>query len=472
MKSNDRVLIFDTTLRDGEQCPGASMNLRQKLEVARQLEKLGVDIIEAGFPCISDGDFEAVSTIARTLKNTRIAGLARCVENDVRQAAAAVAPAGDRGRIHTFLATSPLHREYKLKKTKEEVLDMAVRYVKMAASLVKDVEFSPEDASRTELDYLAQVIEAVIDAGATTVNIPDTVGFTTPGEYSNMIRYLIDHVSNINKEVIMALTLRPEAFGFAPGSKVVGVNTREIVKTSRVVSRMSGMAVQRSKAIVGENAFAHSSGIHQHGILAKRETYEVINPADVGWGETELPLTKHSGRAAVKARLEKLGHELSEEELTQVFERFKKVGDSKKFVYDDDLAALVNDSLDTHEGKWKMVMLQFTAGSSAKPTATVTLEKDGKSYTDCAIGNGPVNASFKAIDRITRTRGDLVDYAVRSTTAGQDALGEVSVKVQFGDDCRPVSGKGAASDVVEASARAYLNAVNRSIVLSEQSACQ
>ena len=517
MKPNDRVLIFDTTLRDGEQCPGASMNLRQKLEVARQLEKLGVDIIEAGFPCISDGDFEAVSTIARTLKNTRIAGLARCVENDVRQAAAAVAPAGDRGRIHTFLATSPLHREYKLKKTKEEVLDMAVRYVKMAASLVKDVEFSPEDASRTELDYLAQVIEAVIDAGATTVNIPDTVGFTTPVEYSNMIRYLIDHVSNIGKavisvhchndiglavanslaavaagarqvegaingigeragnaaleEVIMALTLRPEAFGFAPGSKVVGVNTREIVKTSRVVSRMSGMAVQRSKAIVGENAFAHSSGIHQHGILAKRETYEVINPADVGWGETELPLTKHSGRAAVKARLEKLGHELSDEELTQVFERFKRVGDSKKFVYDDDLAALVNDSLDTHEGKWKMVMLQFTAGSSAKPTATVTLEKDGKSYTDCAIGNGPVNACFKAIDRITRTRGDLVDYVVRSTTAGQDALGEVSVKVQFGDDCKPVSGKGAASDVVEASARAYLNAVNRSIVLSERNAC-
>lgn len=517
MKPNDRVLIFDTTLRDGEQCPGASMNLRQKLEVARQLEKLGVDIIEAGFPCISDGDFEAVSTIARTLKNTRIAGLARCVENDVRQAAAAVAPAGDRGRIHTFLATSPLHREYKLKKTKEEVLDMAVRYVKMAASLVKDVEFSPEDASRTELDYLAQVIEAVIDAGATTVNIPDTVGFTTPVEYSNMIRYLIDHVSNIGKavisvhchndiglavanslaavtagarqvegaingigeragnaaleEVIMALTLRPEAFGFAPGSKVVGVNTREIVKTSRVVSRMSGMAVQRSKAIVGENAFAHSSGIHQHGILAKRETYEVINPADVGWGETELPLTKHSGRAAVKARLEKLGHELSDEELPQVFERFKKVGDSKKFVYDDDLAALVNDSLDTHEGKWKMAMLQFTAGSSTKPTATVTLEKDGKSYTDCAIGNGPVNASFKAIDRITRTRGDLVDYVVRSTTAGQDALGEVSVKVQFGDDCKPVSGKGAASDVVEASARAYLNAVNRSIVLSERNAC-
>ena len=513
----DRVYIFDTTLRDGEQCPGASMNLRQKLEVARQLEKLGVDIIEAGFPCISDGDFEAVSTIARTIRNCRIAGLARCVENDVRQAAAAVAAAGERARIHVFLATSPLHREYKLKKTKEEVLELAVRYVKMARSLVEDVEFSAEDASRTEPDFLAQVMEAAIDAGATTVNVPDTVGFTTPVEYSKLIRFLVDHVSNINKaiisvhchddiglavanslaavgagarqvegaingigeragnaaleEVIMALRLRPEAFGFASGSKVVDVNTKEIVKTSRVVSRMSGLSVQRSKAIVGENAFAHSSGIHQHGILAKRETYEVIDPADVGWGETELPLTKHSGRAAVKTRLEKLGHVLSEEELTQVFERFKHVGDSKKFVYDDDLSALVNDSLDTHQGKWKMVLLQFTAGSGAKPTATVSLEKEGKVYTDCAIGNGPVNACFKAIDRITKIRGELVDYSVRSTTAGQDALGEVSVKVQFNEGCNPVSGKGAASDVVEACARAYLNAVNRSIVLDESNAC-
>ncbi len=493
------------------------MNLRQKLEVARQLEKLGVDIIEAGFPCISDGDFESVSTIARTLKSTRVAGLARCVENDVRQAAAAVAPAGDRARIHTFLATSPLHREYKLKKSKEEVLEMAVRHVKMAKSLVSDVEFSAEDASRTELDYLAQVMEAVIEAGATTINVPDTVGFTTPTEFTNIIRYLLDNVPNIRKaiisvhchddiglavanslaavaagarqvegaingigeragnaaleEVIMALRLRPEAFGFPVGSKVVGANTREIVKTSRVVSRMSGMVVQRSKAIVGENAFAHSSGIHQHGILAKRETYEVLDPAEVGWGETELPLTKHSGRAAVKARLEKLGHELSDEELTHVFERFKKVGDSKKFVYDDDLAALVNDSLDTHAGKWKMNLLQFTAGSSTKPTATVTLEKDGKMYTDCAIGNGPVNACFKAIDRITKIRGELIDYNVRATTAGQDALGEVSVKVQFGESCRPVSGKGAASDVVEASARAYLNAVNRSLVLFDKGTC-
>ncbi len=511
---SDKVLFFDTTLRDGEQCPGASMNLRQKLEVARQLEKLGVDIIEAGFPCISDGDFEAVSTIARTVKNCRIAGLARCVENDVRQAGAAVAPAGERARIHTFLATSPLHREYKLKKSKEEIIAMAVAGVRLARTLVPDVEFSAEDASRTELDYLAQVVEAVIEAGATTVNIPDTVGFTTPTEYYNIIRYLREHVSNIDlaiisvhchndiglavanslaavqagarqvegtingigeragnaaiEEVAMALSTRPEALGFAAGEAPHHLNTREIVKTSRVVARMSGLSVQRSKAIVGENAFAHSSGIHQHGILAKRETYEIIDPAEVGWGETELPLTKHSGRAAVKARLEKLGHTLSDDELNHVFERFKKIGDSKKFVYDDDLSSLVNDSLDTHNGLWKMTSIQFIAGTEARPTATVTLEKEGRLFTDCAIGNGPVNACFKAIDRITHTKGTLVDYNVRATSAGQDALGEVSVKVQFGDcTCKPVSGKGAATDVIEASARAYLNAVNRSLTLTE-----
>lgn len=516
---SDKVLFFDTTLRDGEQCPGASMNLRQKLEVARQLEKLGVDIIEAGFPVISDGDFEAVSTIARTVKKCRIAGLARCVEKDIRAAAAAVAPAGDRARIHTFLATSPLHREYKLKKSKEEIIEMAVAGVKLAKSLVNDVEFSAEDASRTELDYLAQVVEAVIDAGATTVNLPDTVGFTTPTEYTKMIEYMVKFVPNINKcvlsvhchndiglavanslaavsagarqvegtingigeragnaaieEVAMALTTRPEALGFKAGDKPHNLNTREIVTTSRVVARMSGLSVQRSKAIVGENAFAHSSGIHQHGILAKRETYEVIDPAEVGWGETELPLTKHSGRAAVKARLEKLGHNLSDDELTQVFNRFKKVGDSKKFVYDDDLASLVNDSLDTHNAVWKMIAIQFTSGSEAVPTATVTLEKEGKRFTDCAIGNGPVNASFKAIDRITRTKGgELVEYNVRSASAGQDALGEVTVKVQFGTDCscKPVSGKGAATDVIEASARAYLNAVNRNLKLAETAA--
>ncbi len=515
MNTTDKVLFFDTTLRDGEQCPGASMNLREKLEVARQLEMLNIDIIEAGFPCISDGDFEAVQQIATVVKKCRIAGLARCVENDIRRCAEAIAPAGDRARIHTFLATSPLHREFKLKKSKEEIIEMAVAGVRLAASLVKDVEFSPEDASRTELDYLAEVIEAVIDAGATTVNIPDTVGFTTPDEYYNIIDYLKKNVSNIDKavisvhchndiglaaanslaavragarqvegtingigeragnaaieEVAMALATRPEAFGFSAGEKPFNINTQEIVKTSRVVARCSGLNVQRSKAIVGENAFAHSSGIHQHGILAKRETYEVIDPAEVGWGETELPLTKHSGRAAVKARLEKLGQNLTEEEVIAVFERFKRIGDSKKFVYDDDLIALIGDSYGSDTGKWKLLDIQFLSTcegdehSVGTSTATVILEKDGERYIKSAHGNGPVNASCNAIDKATECHGSFTDYNVSANTANRDAFGYASVTVKFIDapDHKPVVGKSSSTDVVTASARAYLNAVNR-----------
>lgn len=335
MSKTQKVAFFDTTLRDGEQCPGASMNLREKMEVARQLEKLGVDVIEAGFPCISDGDFEAVHTIASEITKCKIAGLARCVAGDIEAAARAVAPAGDRGRIHMFLATSPLHREFKLKKSKEEILHMAAEGVALAKTFVHDVEFSAEDATRTELDYLAQVVEHVITAGATVVNIPDTVGFTTPDEYFHIIDYLMKNVPNVNQaiiavhchndlglavanslaairagarqvegtingigeragnvaleEVAMALVTRKDQFGDVS----LDLNLSEIVKTSRIVARMSGMQVQRSKAIVGENAFAHSSGIHQHGILNKRETYEIIDPQMIGWGVTELPLTKH-----------------------------------------------------------------------------------------------------------------------------------------------------------------------------------
>lgn len=485
------------------------MNLRQKLEVARQLEKLQIDIIEAGFPCISDGDFEAVHTIATEIKGCVIAGLARCVPGDIEAAARAIAPAEERGRIHTFLATSPLHREFKLKKSKSEILKMAIEGIRLAKSHVNDIEFSAEDASRTELDYLAEVVEAAIDAGATTVNIPDTVGYTTPDEYFRIIRYLKENVSNIEKaiisvhchndlglavanslaalkagarqiegtingigeragnaaleEVIMAINTRPEAFTHVRHN----INMREIVKSSRVVARMSGLSVQRSKAIVGENAFAHSSGIHQHGILAKRETYEIIDPTSIGWGETELPLTKHSGRAAVKQRLEKLGHVLTEEELQHVFERFKQIGDAKKFVYDDDLSSLVNDSLDTHEGLWSMDFIQFVAGTSARPTATVRLLKAGKKIEESSTGNGPVDAAFKAIDRITKTKGTLMEYNIRATSQGRDALGEVTLKIDFGAS-RPTPGKGAATDIVEASARAYLNAVNRFLATSDQ----
>ena len=471
---SDQIYFFDTTLRDGEQCPGASMNLREKLEVARQMERLGMDVIEAGFPCISDGDFEAVHTIAREIKKCRIAGLARCVKADIEAAAKALEPAGERARIHIFLATSKLHMQFKLKKAESEILRMAAEGVSYAKQFVQDVEFSPEDASRTDLDFLTKVVETVIDAGATTVNIPDTVGYTTPDEFYRIIRHLKENVPNIGKAVIsvhchndLGLAVANSLAAVRAGARQVegtinGINTKEIVRTSRIVARMSGMQVQRSKAIVGENAFAHSSGIHQHGILNCRETYEVMDPQAVGWGATELPLTKHSGRAAVKSRLEQLGHVLTEEEVNTVFERFKKVGDSKKFVYDDDLSAIVDDSLHASTGLWELDFLQFVAGSHARPTATVGLLKEGKKFEDSSTGNGAVDAVIKAIERITRRKGTLKGYSVNAASEGKDALGEVTVHVDFGQP-KPIVGKGASTDVIEASARAYLNAVNRSI---------
>src|SRR5688572_11079454 len=382
---NDRVLIFDTTLRDGEQCPGASMNLREKLEVARQLARLKVDIIEAGFPVISEGDFAAVHAIAKEIKGPIICGLARCVPKDIDAAGEAIKPAGKRGRIHVFLATSKIHREFKLGKAQDEILRLAVEGVKRAKSFVDNVEFSPEDASRTEPDFLAQVCKAAIAAGATTLNIPDTVGWAVPDQYAAIIANLYESIREFQtgeaiisvhchndlglavanslaavragarqvectvngigeragnaalEEIVMSLRTRTDFFG---GVRT-NVNTSEIVKASRLVSRMSGLVVQRSKAIVGENAFAHSSGIHQDGILKKRETYEIMNPEDVGWGKTELPLTKHSGRAAVASRLRHLGFEMKEADLNAIFAKFKEVGDKKKFVYDDDLTSLV-----------------------------------------------------------------------------------------------------------------------------------
>jgi 2-isopropylmalate synthase len=500
---SDRLLIFDTTLRDGEQCPGASMNFRQKMEVARQLERLGVDIIEAGFPVISDGDFEAVQAIAREIKGPRIAGLARCVPKDIDAAGAAVAPAGERGRIHVFLATSKIHREHKLKKAHDEIVRLAVEGVKRAKALCADVEFSPEDASRTEPDFLARVTEAVIEAGATTVNIPDTVGYAVPEGYAALIRYLFDHVKNIHEavisvhchndlglavanslaavaagarqvegtingigeragnaaleEVVMAARTRPDHFG----DFEIGMDTREIVRTSRLVARMTGLPVQRSKAIVGENAFAHSSGIHQDGILKQRDTYEIMDPREVGWGATELPLTKHSGRHAVAVRLAALGYQLSEEELAGVFARFKAVGDRKKFVYDHDLAALVDDSLMAEADGYSLEFIQVTSGTDPLvPTATVSLKKGEEVSTDSSPGNGAVDAAMKCIDRVTGQRGHLVVYQVEATTEGKDAMAEVTIKVDFGDG-ELVTGQGASTDTIEASARAYLNAVNR-----------
>ncbi len=507
-KSSNRIVIFDTTLRDGEQCPGASMNLREKLEIARQLARLKVDVIEAGFPVISDGDFESVHTIAKEIKGPIIAGLARCVPKDIDAAGAAVKPAGKRGRIHVFLATSKIHREHKLHKAQDEILRLAVEGVKRAKGFVQDVEFSPEDASRTEPDFLVAICKAVVKAGATTVNIPDTVGWAVPDQFGALIGHLYASVPEFQsgkavisvhchndlglavanslaavrngarqvectvngigeragnaslEELVMAMKTRSDFYkGFN-----CGVNSREIVKSSRLVSRMSGLVVQRSKAIVGENAFAHSSGIHQDGILKKRETYEIMDPRDVGWLQTELPLTKHSGRAALRMRLKHIGFKMSEEEVAAIFARFKEIGDKKKFVYDDDLTALVEGQITEVPETWSLDYLNVTSGNHTVPTATVRLKRaDGKAadaQQDASIGDGPVDAALKAMDRITKTRGKLMDYQLRAVSEGKDALGEVTVKVDFGGG-ELVTGKGASTDIIEASARAYLNAVNR-----------
>ncbi|MBM3823837.1 MAG: 2-isopropylmalate synthase [Verrucomicrobia bacterium] len=507
MKKN-RIILFDTTLRDGEQCPGASMTPREKLEVARQLARLNVDVIEAGFPVSSEGDFASVQTIAREIKGPVICGLARCVPKDIDAAGAAVKPAGRKGRIHVFLATSKIHREFKLGKAKHEIIRLAVESVRRARTHVKDVEFSPEDGSRTEPDFLVEVCRAVIDAGATTINIPDTVGWAVPGQFGTLIKRLHDSVPEFQsgeaiisvhchndlglavanslaalhagarqvectingigeragnaalEEIAMAIHTRQDFFtGFQSG-----VRTREIVKSSRLVSRMCGLVVQRNKAIVGENAFAHSSGIHQDGILKKRETYEIMDPQEVGWGATELPLTKHSGRAAMAARLKHLGFKMSDAEVASVFARFKEIGDKKKFVYDDDLRALVEGQITEVPETWSLEYLHVTTGTQAVPTATVRLrkpgDKDGAARQDASIGDGPVDAALKAIDRLTGTKGKLMEYSIRAVSEGQDALGEVTLKVDFGRG-EWVTGKGATTDVIEGSARAYLNAVNR-----------
>lgn len=507
---NKKIIIFDTTLRDGEQCPGASMNLREKLEVARQLARLKVDVIEAGFPIISEGDFTAVETISREIKGPVITGLARCVPKDIDAAGHAIKPAGKRGRIHVFLATSKIHREFKLGKAQNEIIRLAVEGVKRAKAFVSDVEFSPEDGSRTEPEFLIQVCKAAVEAGATTINIPDTVGWAIPEQYADLIGHLYQAVPEFQtgraiisvhchndlglgvanslaavragarqiectingigeragnaslEEIVMALKTRSDFYsGFT-----CGINTREIVKSSRLVSRMCGLIVQRSKAIVGENAFAHASGIHQDGILKKRETYEIMDPQEVGWGQTDLPLTKHSGRAAVTARLKHLGFKMNDADVTAIFSRFKEVGDKKKFVYDDDLAALVEGHITEVPETWSLEYLNVTSGNQTVPTATVRLKKREKkkkqaeTFQEAGIGDGPVDAALKAIDRLTKTNGRLMDYSLRAVSHGKDALGEVTVRVNFGQG-ELVSGKGANTDIIEASARAYLNAVNR-----------
>ncbi|HOW98287.1 MAG TPA: 2-isopropylmalate synthase [Kiritimatiellia bacterium] len=496
----NRVIIFDTTLRDGEQCPGASMNIHEKLEVARQLARLNVDVIEAGFPIASPGDFEAVKAVAEQVKGPYIAGLARCINKDIERCAEAVAPAGKKAYIHTFLATSAIHRQFKLKKAKHEIVKQAVASVKHARTFCDRVQFSPEDASRTEPEFLAEVCEAVIDAGATTVNIPDTVGYAVPIEFGRLIAYLVEHVKNIHRaiihvhchndlglavanslaavrngargvectinglgeragncsleEVVMGLKVRGDAFGRLWTS----VKTRELYRTSRLVSQMSGMVVQRNKAIVGANAFAHEAGIHQDGILKERTTYEIMRPEEVGISGSDMVLGKHSGRHALFVHLGRMGFQVAEDQKESVYNQFKELCDKKKYIYDDDLIAIMRERISDIPQVYTLDYFHVATGTSTVPTATVRLKKGEEVFQDSACGDGPVDATLKTIDRITGTPGTLEDYSLQAVTRGEDAVGEVSVTVAFGKDM--VSAKAASTDIVEASAKAYLNALN------------
>ncbi len=497
----NRVIIFDTTLRDGEQSPGCSMNLGEKLEMAHALANLGVDVIEAGFPIASPGDFQSVQAIARQIQGPIICGLARCNSADIDRAADAVMDAA-RPRIHVFLATSAIHREFKLKMSTAEVIQRAVDGVKRARGRVEDVEFSPEDAARTELDFLAEVVEKAIEAGATTLNIPDTVGYAVPSHYASIIRHLKANVRGIEKcvlsvhchddlgmavanslaalgegarqvectmngigeragntsleEVVMALHTRRDFYGLA-----TGINTRQLFPVSRKLSNITGMQVQRNKAIVGQNAFAHEAGIHQDGMLKERSTYEIMKPEDVGISATELVLGKHSGRHALKQRVITLGYHLTDEQLNKLFDEFKRLADLKKEIYDADIEALAENQLQSGTGNlWTLVGFTSTAGTGSQTSAAVALKhQDGSVRRDAAVGNGPIDALFKAINRVTGAEVNVVDYRVRSVTQNMDAMGEAQVEIDHAG--RRSRARAVSVDVIEASALAYLEVVNR-----------
>ena len=517
----DRIIIFDTTLRDGEQSPGATLNVDEKLAIARQLARLGVDVIEAGFPFASPGDFEAVSKIAQqvgTEAGPVICGLARATRQDIETAAKALQPAA-KPRIHTFIATSDIHLEYKLKKTRQEVLEIAPEMVAFAKGFVDDVEFSPEDAGRSDPEFLYQVLERAIDAGATTINIPDTVGYTTPAEFGALIRGIRENVPNIDKaiisvhghndlglavanfleavkngarqlectingigeragnaaleELVMALHVRRQYFNPFLGRPIdseaplTNIDTRHIYKTSRLVSNLTGMLVQPNKAIVGANAFAHESGIHQDGVLKHKLTYEIMDAQSIGLTDNQIVLGKHSGRNAFRTRLKELGFDLSDQELNRAFLRFKEMADKKKEITDWDLEAIVNDETQQAPELFKLEHVQVSCGDHARPTATVMIRTpDGQELMDAAIGTGPVDAVYKAINRVVNVPNQLIEYSVQSVTAGIDALGEVTIRLKH--DNRLFSGHAANTDIIVASSQAYMNALNRLYASLEQ----
>ena len=513
-KDPGRVLIFDTTLRDGEQSPGASLNLEEKLAIAQQLARLGVDVIEAGFPFASPGDFTAVQRIAQVVGGEQgpiICGLARASKADIKACADAVAPA-PRSRIHTFIATSDIHLEHKLRKSRADVLGIVPEMVGYARSLVEDVEFSCEDAGRSDPEFLYEVIEAAISAGATTINIPDTVGYTTPTEFGDLIAGINQNVPNISdavlsvhghndlglavanfleavkqgarqlectingigeragnaslEELVMALHVRRRYYNPFLGrdqdspTPLTGVRTEEITKTSRLVSNLTGMVVQPNKAIVGANAFAHESGIHQDGVLKNRLTYEIIDARTVGLSDNRISLGKLSGRSAVRARLEELGYDLTREDLDEAFARFKDLADRKREITDRDLEAIVSEQVQQPEARFQLKLVQVSCGSSLRPTATVTLADDqGSEQTLSAVGTGPVDAVCRALNAVAGVSNELIEFSVKSVTEGIDAMGEVTIRLRR--DGSLYSGHAADTDVVVAAAMAFVNALNR-----------
>lgn len=494
-----RIKIFDTTLRDGEQSPGASMNVDEKIQVAKQLRKLGVDIIEAGFPIASPGDFEAVNRISKEVKGVVIAGLCRARDEDIERAAEALKPA-EQKRIHTFIATSDIHLKYKLRMDRNQVIEAAVKAVKKARQYTDDVEFSAEDATRSDWDYLCKVTEEVIKAGATTVNIPDTVGYTIPQEYGELIEYIMNKVPNIDKatisvhchndlglavansltailkgagqvectingigeragnaaleEIVMALKVRNDFF-----KADTGIVTQEIYRTSRLVSKITGMIVQPNKAIVGANAFAHEAGIHQDGVLKERTTYEIMRPEDIGIPSSKIVLGKHSGRHAFKKRLEELGFSLTEEEINRAFERFKRLADQKKYIFNEDIEALVSDEVLRITEVYQLIDLEVSSGTKKKPSATVRMKINGEEKEITISGDGPVDAVYKAITELTGSKAELNKFEIKAITGGTDALGEVTVILEEGG--HTVRGHGSDTDIIVASAKAYINALNK-----------
>jgi len=497
------IRIFDTTLRDGEQSPGATLNFQEKIEIARNLEALGVDIIEAGFPITSDGDFEAVRAISHELKRAAVAGLARCVPRDVDRAGEALAGAPN-GRIHIFCATSKVHRQHKLKMPIRKIIEISVASVSQARGYVDDVEFSPEDASRTELKYLVDITGAVVDAGATTVNLPDTVGYAVPHEYGHIFSYLREQLPMLDKKKIVLSTHCHNDLGMAVANSLAAVEngarqiectinglgeragnaaleeivmalhtrkdyfkrfttkikTQRIYPISKMVSTMTGMQVQRNKAIVGDNAFAHEAGIHQDGILKERSTYEIMDPRDVGLPKTKLVLGKHSGRHAFRQRVKHLGYRLDTQTLQAAFDAFKALADKKKDVYDEDIEVILDQQFRDERKLWELVRFQVTSGTGMIATATVVLrDAAGTERMDASTGDGPIDAVYSAIGRITGVKVKLEDYQSRAVTAGKDAQGQVSVQVLH--QGRKVRGRGHSTDVIEAAARAYLSAINR-----------